>query len=288
MDEIINSHFDSEKFLIIQKELVKGRSLSIKIYNPLSPNKDEDQDQPYELCLYLFIDNLEKDIVIEYLTNCGVKNGGTIFVQKVIDFGRINGYKKIILEDDSVMPIYGKDKDGNIKETIDISLGKFKYLKEGISWYGKLGFSNKIYEEHKDSMLEFINNKLTNIIASTIESNIYSVMRIIDMDYLVGIDTGISSKYPIRHFFNIEKSSIISSIRKKIYFVDITEDMTLSELFKSFEKFLKSNNQFLEDDIETRENIKHIQLLTEYFFNIMSNKLSLPNLLFGSHLEYTL
>jgi hypothetical protein len=291
MEDIINSHFESEKFLIIQKELAKGRSLSIKIYNPLSPNKEKDEERPFDLCLDLFIDNLEKYIDIEYLTNCGINNGGTLFVKKVIDFAKKNEYKKIILEDDSFINIHSKDKDGNIINTFEIPFGKFKYLKDGISWYGKLGFTNKLYERSKEDILKFINQPLVNIVESVIHSNINSIERLINLEY-IGIESGISieSIESLKRLFYMDKHNIISSMREKISFVDIAENMKLCELFKYFENFLKTackNNEFLEDDKKTKENVRNIIHITEYLYNVMANKLSLGDLFFGNdYLEY--
>ncbi len=248
MDQIIRSHFDSENFVIIQDTVNKEwGNMYIKIYNPLSPNKEkDDKEHPYELCLNIFVDNKDKYIHIEYLNKCGIHNGGIFFINKVIYFAKKYEYRKITLEDASILYIYAKDKDGTIKEEIDIPLGEFKYLKEGISWYGKLGFTNDEYESKKGDILMFIQQPLSNVVK------------------------------------NDDFQDTISFLKET--------PSTVSDLFTSFDKYLRENcknNEFLDSDIELKKNVHYIKKLTDTFYGIMAKKLSLRKLFFGEgDLEY--
>jgi hypothetical protein len=266
MEEIIRSHFDSQKFIITQKVVTEWGNMFIKIYNPLSPNKEKDDvEHPYEICLDIFLDTKAKKIHIEYLNKCGIHNGGIFFINKVIDFAKKYGYQKISLEDASALYIYAKENDGTIVEEINIPLASFKYLKEGISWYGKLGFTNDAYESKKGDILRFIHQPLSNVV-KWMKEDCNKLGR------LVGY------------------CELVNQLEDKISFLK-ENPSTVSDLFTSFEKYLKENcknNEFLASNMELKQNVYTIKKLTEFFYTVMANRLSLRDLLFGGkgELEY--
>ena len=287
MEKLINEFFDSEKFLIRQRitkqKITNKETIHIEIYNPLKlkARKNELGLLPYELCLAMEVS--AQYISVEYLNQCGIQNAGKFFLEKVKEFAIKNGFKKIYLEDVSEFYIYFTI-GGVLDSEMSISLQRFKLLKEGVSWYGKNGFTNEYYESNKGAIIEFINTPIRDIIKKLYASLRYEHIQINKKIEFLQTFLGNVDFFDKNKFVKSDEESHIrlkNYIDSLISFIGKEYDysiVTISQIMTDFEIYLKINckdNKCEISENDIRDEVRKISTCVNYFFSIMLHTLNL-------------
>lgn len=314
MRNILVKHFNPEdKFIMKMKINEDDDTLSVNIFNPLSKinrsrkfinstfltlyydsdkydnrliklnNHDQMKGDPYEICLEMSLNMKSRYIYIGYLTRCGLKNAGRMFLDKVKDFAKKYDFKKIELEDASRIYIYIEDKEGNIITEIPISLSYFKVLKDGVSWYGKNGFTNEYYEKNKENIFKFIKTPINDLFKFFSEKifksykdtyNTLSFSKYVDW-------SGIKTNMELFDFYYDNPDELLNTYYRNmvkdlsIFGINVLDNTDISSVMTLLEKYINMKcpeNTCKESEIDKISKIKNI---VRNFFYFMAYNLDL-------------
>lgn len=292
--ELIKHHFEDDPFFVKIKTINK-KDIFFNVYNKLSPtdiSNDFNDGEPYEVCLNVILSYVDKKIFIEYLNQCGIRNGGSIFLNKIKLFASNYGFKSIELDDASEFYVYFLE-NGEIKREINISLMNYKILKEGKTWYGKHGYENEYYLSHKSEINEYIHKSIGEVLKNHI-NKIKEVQKVIQK--LVRLD---SIKFhrvdKISKYLNIREFQIDHWNKNNIYnqyvdelkkslsrfgIGDDIENISISELMDIFYNYFKikckdnkCEEQSFDDVIIIKDNIEDFYNLLLFDLDLNESKL---------------
>ena len=117
MEELIKPFFPEKYYTITQHE------------NSIHSHHQNDP------CVELLFNWSKQEIVLDFLTNCGIKNGGTIHLQRVIEFSKFikqMGFHHIKITDVSGLNYLIQ------QQVFIVSLPQLKLLQSGSTWYENL------------------------------------------------------------------------------------------------------------------------------------------------------
>ncbi len=145
-----NKRYDT----INKEDTISLKSSPCKIYLSVKPRN------------YIYINNIEKCL----------QTSGTTMLNKIIDFGKYIGVKRITLSDYAMV-------DSNVCREV-LALAAFEILTSGKSWYNKHGFVSSDANYEKAFNKQLSNSLFINVVSKKIKDNFIENFSEIDVSKL--------------------------------------------------------------------------------------------------------
>ena len=187
------------------------------------------------------------------------------------------------LDDASELYIYFIT-DNEIQDEVAISLRSFKLLKDGTTWYGKYGYQNEYYLQHRNEIIEYIHQPLQKLLKNHIkkvketQQCIQKLVRF-ESNHFYQIPKYINTReFQYNYFrkqeemyselFHYFKKYIVETIEMIQLDDNTIESMTLSELMNQIQTYLNTKCTHNQCHIDLLENVNKIKKMIKEFYQL--------------------